>query len=80
MLYLTWIVSSARAMIHGDAGAVFIAFRDSPEFGPDSGFASEGVVRWPLTPYGGPYPKRAFWALRALAADTLAAKGGSNPG
>jgi hypothetical protein len=68
----TWIVCSARAMIHGGAGAVFIAFRDSPEFGPDSGFASEGVVRWPeLTPDGRPYPKRAFRALRALAAKTL---------
>jgi hypothetical protein len=59
-------------MIQGGASAVFIAFRDSPEFGPDSGFASEGVVHWPqLTPDGRPYPKRAFWALKALAAKKL---------
>ena len=68
----TWITRAAKDMIHAGAGAVFVAFRDSPEFGADSGFASEGVVRWPqLTPDGRPYPKRAYWALRALAARKL---------
>ncbi len=67
-----WITRAATDMIHAGAGAVFIAFRDSPEFGPDSGFASEGVVRWPqLGPDGRPCPKRAYWALRALAATKL---------
>jgi hypothetical protein len=64
-----WITRGAKDMIHAGAGAVFIAFRDSPEFGPDSGFASEGVVRWPeLATDGRPYPKRSFWALKRLAA------------
>ena len=67
-----WITRGARAMIGAGAGAVFVAFRDSPEFGADSGFASEGVVRWPeLGRDGRPYPKRAFWALARLAAKTL---------
>jgi hypothetical protein len=67
-----WITRAARDMIHAGAGAVFIAFRDSPEFGADNRFVSEGVVRWPqLGPDGRPYPKRAYWALRALAARTL---------
>jgi hypothetical protein len=67
-----WITRAAREMIHAGGDAVFIAFRDSPEFGPDSGFASEGVVRWPqLAADGRPVPKRAFNALRRLAAKQL---------
>ena len=40
-----------------------------PEFGEQSAFASEGVVRWPeLTADGRAIPKPAFAALRRLAA------------
>ena len=67
-----WIACGARFMIDAGADAVFVAFRDNPEFPPDSAFASEGVVRWPrLTADGRPYPKPAFQALRALAARRL---------
>jgi hypothetical protein len=59
-------------MIDAGAGAVFIAFRDSPEFGPLSPFSSEGVARWPqLTADGRLYLKPAFWALKALAASRM---------
>ena len=67
-----WIACGARFMIDAGADAVFVAFRDNPEFPPDSAFASEGVVRWPrLAADGRPYPKPAFHALRALAARRL---------
>ena len=67
-------------MIHGGAGAVFIAFRDSPEFGPDSGFASEGVVRWPqLAADGRPYPKPAYWALRRARRQEARTRGETRP-
>ena len=67
-----WIACGARSMVHAGARAVFIAFRDSPEFSPDSPFASEGVVRWPkLTADGRPHVKPAFRALKALAAVKL---------
>lgn len=76
-----WITRAARDMIHAGADAVFVAFRDSPEFGAGSGFASEGVVRWPqLTPDGRPYPKRAYRALRALAAKKLEPEVRRRPG
>ena len=64
-----WIAGAARCMVDAGAGAVFVAFRDNHEFAGDSGFASEGVVRWPrLAPDGRPYPKPAYWALKRLAA------------
>ena len=71
-----WIACGARSMVHAGARAVFIAFRDSPEFSPDSPFASEGVVRWPtLTADGRAHLKPAFRALKALAAVELPAGG-----
>ena len=69
-----WIARGARGMIDAGAGAVFVWFRDNPEFGPESAFASEGILRWPgLTADGRAYPKPAFWALKALAARRLRA-------
>ena len=47
---------------------MFVTLRDGPEFGPESAFASEGVVRWPqLDAAGNVIPKPAFAALRRLA-------------
>ena len=55
--------------IDGGAARVFVTFRDGPEFGSQSAFASEGVVRWPQLGAGGrAIPKPAFAALRRLAA------------
>lgn len=74
-----WIACGARTMIHAGAAAVFVAFRDNAEFGPGSGFASEGVVRWPrLNAAGRPHPKPAFRALKALAAANVPAGGGTD--
>jgi len=51
-----------RALVGAGAERVFVAFRDTGEFGRSSVFASEGVLRWPRA-----RPKPAFWALRRLA-------------
>ena len=67
-----WMLRGPRGMLAGGADVVFVAYRDSPEFGPASQYASEGVVLWPqLTPDGRAIPKPAYWALRALAARRL---------
>jgi len=51
------------------ARAVFVAFRDSPELGEDSPYASEGIVQWPaLAGDGGVIARPAYWALLGLAA------------
>ena len=42
-----WIARGPRELIDGGAARVFVTLRDGPEFGPQSAFASEGVVRWP---------------------------------
>ncbi len=64
-----WIARGPRLLIDGGAAAVFVAFRDNPEFGLESPWASEGVVLWPqLGPDGRPYPKPALSALQRLAA------------
>jgi hypothetical protein len=63
-----WIARGPRELIDGGAARVFVTLRDGPEFGPESAFASEGVVRWPqLSPTGLAIPKPAFAALRRLA-------------
>ena len=47
---------------------MFVTLRDGPEFGPQSAFASEGVVRWPqLSADGRVIRKPAFGALQRLA-------------
>jgi hypothetical protein len=67
-----YLATAPRLLIDDGADAVFVAFRDSPEFGPQSPYASEGVVLWPqLAADGRAVPKPAFWALRALAARRL---------
>jgi hypothetical protein len=67
-----YLAAGPRLLIDDGADAVFVAFRDSPEFGPLSPYASEGVVLWPRLGAGGrAVPKPAFWALRALAARPL---------
>jgi hypothetical protein len=64
-----WLVRGVRSLIHAGAGAVFVTFRDTREFGRDSPFSSEGVLRWPrLESDGRARAKPAFWALRRLAA------------
>jgi hypothetical protein len=69
-----WMVNGPRRLIAGGAGVVFVALRDSPEFGPESPYASEGVVAWPrLGDDGRAIVKPAYWALLALAAIPLAA-------
>ena len=62
-----WMLSGPRRLA-GGAEVVFVAFRDSPEFGPVSRWASEGVVTWPDA-----IVKPAYWALLALAAMPLPA-------
>jgi hypothetical protein len=57
-----WLTRGVRALVGGGAERVFVAFRDTREFGRDSPFASEGVVGWPRV-----RPKPAYWALRRLA-------------
>jgi len=69
-----WMRRGPRLLLAGGADAVFVAFRDSPEFGTESAYASEGVVRWPELDGGRAIPKPAFWALRDLAARVLPAK------
>jgi hypothetical protein len=51
-----------RALIDGGAVAVFVSFRDNHEFGRDSPFGSEGVLRWPRL-----RPKPAYTAVQKLA-------------
>jgi hypothetical protein len=63
-----WVARGPRELLAGGAARVFVTLRDGPEFGPQSAFASEGVVRWPqLAPDGRAIPKPAFGALRRLA-------------
>ena len=63
-----WIARGPRELIAGGAARVFVTLRDGPEFGAQSAFASEGVVRWPdLTAAGRAIAKPAFAALRRLA-------------
>ena len=67
-----WMQRGPRSLMAGGADVVFVAFRDSPEFGSASPYASEGVVLWPqLAPDGRAIPKPAYWALRAQAACRL---------
>ena len=63
-----WMVRGPRQLLAGGPDVVFVAFRDSPEFGPGSPYASEGVVTWPDA-----IAKPAYWALLALAAMPLPA-------
>jgi hypothetical protein len=58
-------------MIRGGADVMFLTFRDGPEFGPSSAFASEGVVRWPTIVDGRAVYKPAFATLVKLAAGKL---------
>ena len=58
-------------MIRGGADAMFLAFRDGPEFGQSSPFASEGIVRWPTIVDGRALYKPAFATIVALAAGKL---------
>jgi hypothetical protein len=58
----SWLSRGVRALVGAGAERVFVTFRDTREFGRDSVFASEGVLRWPRV-----RPKPAFWALRRLA-------------
>jgi hypothetical protein len=63
-----WLTLGLRALVDGGAGAVFVAFRDNHEFGRDSPFGSEGVVRWPaLDRRGRLRLKPGYAAVRALA-------------
>jgi hypothetical protein len=63
-----WLSRGPRQLLSGGAARVFVTLRDGPEFGPQSAFASEGVVRWPqLAADGSAIPKPAFGALRRLA-------------
>jgi len=57
-----WLTLGLRALIDGGAEAVFVSFRDNHEFGRDSPFGSEGVLRWPRV-----RPKPAYAAVRRLA-------------
>jgi len=66
-----YLAAGPRLLIDDGADAVFVAFRDSPEFGPQSPYASEGVVLWPELAGGRVLPKPAFWALRRLAGRRL---------
>ncbi len=67
-----WIARAPAELIAGGADRVFVTLRDGPEFGPQSAFASEGVVRWPqLGAAGKVIPKPAFAALRRLAVTAL---------
>ena len=67
-----WIARGPRELVDGGAARVFVTLRDGPEFGPQSAFASEGVVRWPQLGAGGrAIPKPAFAALRRLAATPI---------
>jgi hypothetical protein len=63
-----WMARGPRRLLAGGADVVFIAFRDSPELGAASPYASEGVVSWPDAT-----PKPAYRALLALAATPLPA-------
>ena len=58
-------------MIRGGADAMFLTFRDGPEFGQSSPYASEGLVRWPSLVAGRAVCKPAFWAVASLAARRL---------
>ena len=63
-----WIARGPRALLAGGCDRVFVTLRDGPEFGPQSAFASEGIVHWPeLTADGRAIPKPAFAALRRVA-------------
>jgi hypothetical protein len=63
-----WMLKGPRRLIAGGADIVFVAFRDSPEFGPASRYASEGVVAWPqLGADGRALLKPAYWSLLLLA-------------
>jgi hypothetical protein len=63
-----WVARGLRALVDAGACRVFVTFRDTREFGRDSPFASEGILRWPrLDRLGRARPKPAFWALRRLA-------------
>jgi hypothetical protein len=64
-----WIARGPKRLVDGGADAVFVTFRDGPEFGAASPFSSEGILLWPeLGPDGRARPKPAFWALQRLAA------------
>ena len=63
-----WMARGPRLLLAGGADVAFIAFRDSPELGAESPYASEGVVTWPDA-----IAKPAYWALLALAATPLPA-------
>lgn len=68
-----WIARGTRELVDGGAARVFVTLRDGPEFGAQSAFASEGVVRWPqLSATGRAIPKPAFAALRRLAVTPIA--------
>jgi hypothetical protein len=63
-----WVARGPRELLAGGAARVFVTLRDGPEFGFQSAFASEGVVRWPqLAADGRAIPKPAFAALRRLS-------------
>jgi hypothetical protein len=63
-----WLTLGLRALVDGGADAVFVSFRDNHEFGRDSPFGSEGLLRWPrLNREGRPRAKPAYAAVRALA-------------
>jgi hypothetical protein len=57
-----WLARGLRTLVDAGADRVFVTFRDTREFGRDSVFASEGVLRWPSA-----RRKPAFQALRRLA-------------
>lgn len=68
MAYLQRLVPD---MIRGGADAMFLTFRDGPEFGQSSPFASEGLVRWPAIVDGRAVYKPAFATVATLAARRL---------
>ena len=58
-------------MVRGGADAMFLTFRDGPEFGQSSPFASEGIVGWPAIVDGRAVYKPAFATVVTLAAGRL---------
>jgi hypothetical protein len=63
-----WLTLGLHTLLDGGADTVFVSFRDNHEFGRDSPFASEGVVRWPrLDRQGRARAKPAYAAVHRLA-------------
>ena len=57
-----WLARGLRTFVDAGAARVFVAFRDTREFGRGSPFSTEGILRWPSA-----RPKLAYWAVRRLA-------------